>query len=53
MMIGDIVLGLENLKIVFIEDFIDVNGRNVFLSYIVFLLKIIEEVYFLLFDVWG
>lgn len=50
-MIGDIVLVLENLKIVLIEDFIDVNGCNVFLFYIVFLLKIIEEVYFLLFDV--
>lgn len=53
MMIGDIVSGSENSKIVLIEDSIDANGRNVLLSYIVSLSKITEEVHLLLFDVRG
>lgn len=53
MMIGDIVSGSENSKIVLIEDSIDANGRNVLLSYIVSLSKITEEVHLLLCDVRG
>lgn len=51
MMIGDIVSGTENSKIVLIQDSIDANGRNLLLSYIVSLSKSTDEVHLLLFDV--